>query len=155
MTSDQRSVINAYINWSYKKNKALNKPVHGAEFDEGITFLHTALVKELRDKIKAERGLDDVKMTQLFDDPAFETRTRGRYLDENDPKRPKPGDYENPLVSDMQRVFNMERLAQLGNQFSVDVIPTLNQKKANFLQERGYYNRVDPVSGYDLSLIHI
>ena len=151
ITSDQRNVINAYINWSYKKNKALNKPVHGAEFDEGITFLHTALVKELRDKIKAERGIDDVKMTQLFDDPAFETRTRGRYLDENDPKRPKPGDYENPLVSDMQRVFNMERLAQLGNQFSVDVMPTLNQKKANFLQERGYYARVDPVSGYDLS----
>ena len=151
MNSDQRSVINAYINWSYKKNKALNKPVHGAEFDDGITFLHSALIKELRDKIKAERGIDDTRMTQLFDDPAFETRTRGRYLDPNDPKRPNPGDYENPLISDMQRLFNMERLAQLQSQFAVDVEPALKLKKAKFLQDRGYYDVTDPVSGYTLS----
>jgi hypothetical protein len=57
----------------------------------------------------------------MFEDPAFEQRTRGSYLDEADPRRPDPSEYENPIVSDMRRIFKMQRLAEIQRKFGVRI----------------------------------
>lgn len=118
LNSEHMGSLRRYLSYSAKKNSELNNKVFGGEFG-GITYLHTRN-RGFVDRLKQE-GKTDAEIEKMFDDPAFEARTRGSYLDESDPKRPKPEDYENPIVSDMRRIFKMQRLAELQSKFGVRI----------------------------------
>jgi len=83
------------------------------------TYLHTRN-RGYRDRLK-EKGMTDAEIEKMFEDPAFEQRTRGSYLDEADPRRPDPSEYENPILSDMRRIFKMQRLAEIQRKFGVRI----------------------------------
>lgn len=121
LTNDQIKSINRYIDISFKKNKEINKKLFGVEFDDDITFLHTRLTKEQKAKIKKDRGFTDEQLEDFLDDPAFQLRTRGTYTNLRDRNRPNPADYDNPIVSDMQRLFKMEQLRQIQRIYGVDI----------------------------------
>ncbi len=118
LNSERMGSLKRYLAYSAQKNKELNKTVFGGEFG-GIAYLHTRN-RGFRERLK-EEGKTDAEIEKMFDDPAFESRTRGSYLDEADPKRPDPLEYENPIVSDMRRVFKMQRLAELQKKFGVRI----------------------------------
>tara|TARA_R100000773_G_C4221220_1_gene120257 strand:- start:1229 stop:4462 length:3234 start_codon:yes stop_codon:yes gene_type:complete len=121
--------LRRYLVYSKGKNAKLNKDVFGAEFDD-ITYLHTRNTAA-RQRMK-EEGRTDEEIEALFEDRAYLERTRGRYLDTRPlqktigpdgesivKKRPSPSEYDNPIVSDMRRIFKMERLNQIQQKFGV------------------------------------
>lgn len=126
LSTEHFSVLSDYLAYSNKKNSELNLNVFGAKFDDNdnaainLTYLHTrnrAYVKRLK-----EQGLTDDQIEARFmSDPAFEPRSRGRYADPDDLTRPLPSDYDNPIVSDMRRIFKMEQFNQLQKKFGVKV----------------------------------
>ena len=90
------NVLEAYLNYSYKKNAQLNKKVFGAAFPDELTYLHTRNIsryKELKDE-----GMSDAEIEKMFEDPGMERRTRGSYLGK-DSNAPRPEDYDNPIIS--------------------------------------------------------
>ena len=118
LNTEHMNTLKRYLGYSEKKNKELNSKVFGADFGE-ITYLHTRN-RGYRDRLK-EEGMTDAEIEKMFEDPAFEQRTRGSYLDEADPRRPDPSEYENPIVSDMRRIFKMQRLAEIQRKFGVRI----------------------------------
>lgn len=118
LNTEHMASLKQYLAYSYRKNRQLNKNVFGADFGD-ITYLHTRN-RGLQKKLKDEGKTDD-EIERLFDDPGFEKRTRGSYLDEADGTTPNPLDYENPIVSDMRRIFKMERLNQIQRKFGVNI----------------------------------
>jgi hypothetical protein len=118
LNAEHMSTLKRYLGYSAKKNSELNKKVFGASFGD-ITYLHTRN-RGYRDRLKQE-GMTDSEIEKMFEDPAFEQRTRGSYLDESDSKRPDPTEYENPIVSDMRRIFKMQRLAEIQRKFGVRI----------------------------------
>lgn len=132
LNTEHMNVLEAYVNYSYKKNAQLNKKVFGAAFPDELTYLHTRNIsryKELKDE-----GMSDAEIEKMFEDPGMERRTRGSYLNK-DSNAPRPEDYENPIISDMQRIFKMERLAQVQDKFGVKIDDVLSAKRAT-LSER-------------------
>lgn len=127
LSTEHINVLEAYLNYSYKKNAQLNKKVFGAEFPDELTYLHTRNIARYK-KFKDE-GMTDAEIEKMFEDPGMERRTRGSYLRE-DPNAPLPEDYDNPIISDMQRIFKMERLAQVQDKFGVKIDDVLSAKKA-------------------------
>ena len=123
LNSEHMGSLLRYLDYSFKKNFDLNSRVFGFSSDLDKTYLHTRLSSELRKKMKEEKGLTDEQLDELFEDPAFKLRSRGDYLNSGDPSRPNPLDYDNPIVSDMQRIFKMERLNQIQRVFGVDIKP--------------------------------
>jgi hypothetical protein len=128
LNTEHMNTLKAYLNYSYGKNQQLNNKVFGGGFKDDGTYLHT------RNRSKAtafkEEGLDEVQLeNRMFKDSAQEARTRGSYLRKED-KAPDPLDYDNPIVSDMQRIFKMERLAQLQKEFNVDIENILAPRRA-------------------------
>jgi hypothetical protein len=123
LNSEHMGSLLRYLDYSYKKNLDLNSRVFGFSSDLDKTYLHTRLSPELRKQMKEEKGLTNEELDELFEDPAFKLRTRGDYLNSGDPSRPNPLDYDNPIVSDMQRIFKMERLNQIQRVFGVDIKP--------------------------------
>ncbi len=118
LNTEHMAVLKRYLGYSAKKNDELNTKVFGANFGD-ITYLHTRN-RGYRDRLK-EEGMTDAEIEKMFEDPAFEQRTRGSYLDEADPRRPDPSEYENPIVSDMRRIFKMQRLAEIQRKFGVRI----------------------------------
>jgi hypothetical protein len=118
LNTEHMAVLKRYLGYSAKKNNELNNKVFGANFGD-ITYLHTRN-RGYRDRLK-EEGMTDAEIEKMFEDPAFEQRTRGSYLDEADPRRPDPSEYENPIVSDMRRIFKMQRLAEIQRKFGVRI----------------------------------
>lgn len=118
LNTEHMAVLKRYLGYSSKKNNELNNKVFGANFGD-ITYLHTRN-RGYRDRLK-EEGMTDAEIEKMFEDPAFEQRTRGSYLDEADPRRPDPSEYENPIVSDMRRIFKMQRLAEIQRKFGVRI----------------------------------
>jgi len=118
LNTEHMATLKRYLGYSAKKNEELNSKVFGADFG-GITYLHTRN-RGYRDRLKDE-GMTDAEIEKMFEDPAFEQRTRGSYLDEADPRRPDPTEYENPIVSDMRRIFKMQRLAEIQRKFGVRI----------------------------------
>jgi hypothetical protein len=118
LTTEHMATLKRYLSYSSKKNNELNSKVFGANFGD-ITYLHTRN-RGYRDRLK-EQGMTDAEIEKMFEDPAFEQRTRGSYLDEADPRRPDPSEYENPIVSDMRRIFKMQRLAEIQRKFGVRI----------------------------------
>lgn len=125
LNQEHMAALKRYLQYSANKNNTLNKKIFGADFDSSpnaainLTFLHT------RNRAQANRlkeeGVDELEIERIFDDSAFKPRSRGRYLDEKDPDRPNAGDYDNPIVSDMRRIFKMERLNQIQEKFGVRI----------------------------------
>jgi hypothetical protein len=113
------ATLKRYLDYSFNKNSTLNKNVFGAKFfREDQAYLHTRN-RAYRQKLKDE-GMSEAEVDKLFEDPAFKTRTRASYLKQN-ADSPKPAEYDNPIVSDMQRLFKMERFNQLQRIFGVNV----------------------------------
>ena len=120
--------LQSYIAVSAKRNAELNRKVFGATFAEDQAYLHTRITTAKRDKIA--QGLDD---DTLPIDRAFEARTRGAYFaDAVDPL-----DYDNPIVSDMQRLFELEQLFQIQRMYGVDIGPAVRAKSVRALNEDG------------------
>ena len=126
LNTEHMNVLEAYLNYSYKKNAQLNKKVFGAEFPDELTYLHTRNIARYK-KFKDE-GMTDAEIEKMFEDPGMERRTRGSYL-RKDSNAPLPEDYDNPIISDMQRIFKMERLAQVQDKFGVKINDVLSAKK--------------------------
>ena len=135
LNAEHMASLKQYLAYSYRKNRRLNKNVFGADFDN-ITYLHTrnrGLQKRLKDE-----GRTDDEIEKLFDDPGFERRTRGSYLDEADGTTPNPLDYENPIVSDMRRIFKLERLNQIQRKFGVNIDDYKKIKQRRLAEERSF-----------------
>ena len=135
LNAENMASLKQYLAYSYRKNRRLNKKVFGADFGD-ITYLHTrnrGLQKRLKDE-----GRTDDEIERLFDDPGFERRTRGSYLDEADGTTPNPLDYENPIVSDMRRIFKMERLNQIQRKFGVNIDDYKKVKQRRLAEERSF-----------------
>lgn len=130
LNSEHMSILEEYLDYSYRKNNDLNAFVFGAVFDKNKTYLHTRLSKKDRSRIKEEQNLSDAELDKLLDDPAFSYRTRGDYLNPRDRARPDPNDYDNPIISDMQRLFKMERFNQIQRVFGVDIDEMIKVKKS-------------------------
>ena len=127
--------LKQYLAYSYRKNRTLNKNVFGADFGD-ITYLHTRN-RGLQQRLKDEGKTDD-EIEKLFDDPGFENRTRGSYLNKADGSTPKPLDYENPIVSDMRRIFKMERFNQIQRKFGVNIDDYKKLKQRRLAEERSF-----------------
>jgi len=119
LNSEHMAALKQYIAYSRGKNKELNLTLFGADFGDDA-FLHT-INRGFRDRLKEQGKYTDDEIEELLDDTAFELRSRGSYLDENDPKRPNPSDYENPIASDMRRLMQLERLRQVQRKFNVRI----------------------------------
>jgi len=118
LNTQHMNTLKAYLKVSFEKNSALNKKVFGAEFSDEVTYLHTRNNKFIN-KLK-EDGLSDSEIEKMFGDKAYEPRSRGSYVDKEG-NIPNPSEYDNPIITDMQRLFKMERLAQLQDKFGVDI----------------------------------
>jgi hypothetical protein len=125
LSTEHMAVLKQYLQYSASKNNTLNKKIFGASFDTNpnaainLTFLHTR--NRARANQLKEEGMSEADIERMFDDSAFKPRTRGQYLDDKDPNRPVVADYDNPLVSDMRRIFKMERLNQIQQKFGVNI----------------------------------
>jgi hypothetical protein len=125
LSTEHMAVLKQYLQYSASKNNTLNKKIFGASFDTNpnaainLTFLHTR--NRARANQLKEEGMSEADIERMFDDSAFKPRTRGQYLDDKDPNRPAVADYDNPLASDMRRIFKMERLNQIQQKFGVDL----------------------------------
>ena len=125
LSAEHVAVLRRYLEYSADKNATLNKKIFGADFDSNpnaainTTFLHT------RNRAKAnklkEEGRSEAEIEGMFDDAAFKPRDRGRYINNKDNDMPVVGDYDNPIISDMRRVFKMERLNQIQQKFGVKI----------------------------------
>lgn len=126
LSSEHLATLKQYLTYSNKKNSDLNSNVFGARFDEepniarNLTFLHTRNRAQIQ-RLKDEGLTEDQIEARFMSDSAFEIRSRGRYSDLSDPKRPAPLDYDNPIVSDMRRIFKMEQFSQLQKKFGVKI----------------------------------
>ena len=125
LNTEHMAVLKQYLQYSASKNNTLNKKIFGASFDTNpnaainLTFLHTR--NRARANQLKEEGMSEADIERMFDDSAFKPRTRGQYLDDKDPNRPVVADYDNPIVSDMRRIFKMERLNQIQQKFGVKI----------------------------------
>ena len=120
LTAEQKTILKRYLAYSYAKNQKLNKKTFGADFSDDLTYLHTRLTKEQIKKLKEEQKLTDEQIEGLFDDPAFKQRTRGSYL-RGDKDAPNPANYDNPLISDIQRIQRLEQLSQMQDAFKLNI----------------------------------
>lgn len=120
ITAEQKAILKRYLAYSYRKNQQLNKKTFGADFSDDLTYLHTRLTREQIKKLKEERNFTDEQVEELFNDPAFKQRTRGSYIYKDD-NAPNPFDYENPLISDLQRIQRLEQLFQMTDAFKLNI----------------------------------
>ena len=143
LSTEHMAVLKQYLQYSASKNNTLNKKIFGASFDTNpnaainLTFLHTR--NRARANQLKEEGMSEADIERMFDDSAFKPRTRGQYLDDKDPNRPVVADYDNPLVSDMRRIFKMERLNQIQQKFGVDLGELRNFRSAKSQSELAEY----------------
>ena len=127
LTVEQRAILKRYLGYSFQKNQKLNKDVFGASFINNLTYLHTRLTKDQIKKLKENQKLTDEQLEGLFDDPAFKERTRGSYIRKDD-NAPNPLDYENPIVSDIQRLQRLEQFSQMKRVFNPDIQSAVRRK---------------------------
>lgn len=146
LNAENFASLKRYLEYSKGKNETLNKSVFGADFDD-ITYLHTRNTA-FRQRLK-DQGKTDEEIEAIFEDAAYKERTRGAYLD-NRPlqpevgpdgkkivrKRPTPSEYDNPIVSDMRRIFKMERLNQIQQKFTVDIDSYIKARQARLADEQ-------------------
>ena len=114
MSEQQLNTLTKYLKLSREKNRLLNEKVFGAEFNYS-TYLHTRNNANAR-RMK-QQGMSDADIEKkVFEDAGMEKRTRKSWLAGGD-DAPNVSDYDNPIVSDMQRIFQMEKFNQIGRIF--------------------------------------
>lgn len=126
MSEENLDALEKYLRFSADKNKQLNQKVFGSIF-QFPTYLHTrnnAFTKKLKEKGTSDKDIEEI----VFTDKGREARSRGSYL-EKEGATPNVADYDNPLMSDMQRIFQMEKFGQIQRIFGVDIEDTLKVKR--------------------------
>lgn len=126
MSKENLDALEQYLRFSANKNDELNQKVFGSIFPFD-TYLHTrnnAFTKKLKDKGTSDKDIEEI----VFTDRGREARNRGSYLTDEG-KTPVVSDYDNPLMSDMQRIFQMEKFGQIQRIFGVDISDTLKVKR--------------------------
>jgi hypothetical protein len=120
LDDDQIDTMFEWINYSTKKNRENMSHISRADFDPFRTYGATKLTKEAKKrKIKEKEEIEDeFGEFDLPMDTAVLKRTRGSYTNDAyngqwKKKKVDPADYENPILTDMQRTFNNERLYQI------------------------------------------
>jgi len=152
MSEENLSALEKYLRYSARKNEELNQKVFGSIF-QFPTYLHTrnnAFTKKLKDKGTSDRDVEEI----VFTDRGREARNRGSYLEEEG-KTPIVSDYDNPLVSDMQRIFQMEKFGQVQRIFGVDIKDTLKIKKEVVRSQRERASAGEVVNDKQLDAIGI
>jgi hypothetical protein len=120
LDDDQIETMFEWINYSTKKNRENMSHISRANFDPFKTYGATKLTKEAKkrkvqqkEELEEEFGEFDLPM-----DTGVLKRTRGSYTNDAyngrwNKQKVDPSDYENPILTDMQRTFNNERLFQI------------------------------------------
>jgi hypothetical protein len=120
LDDDQIETMFEWINYSTKKNRENMSHISRANFDPFKTYGATKLTKEAKkrkvqqkEELEEEFGEFDLPM-----DTGVLKRTRGSYTNDAyngrwNKQKVDPSDYENPIITDMQRTFNNERLFQI------------------------------------------
>ena len=152
MSETNLNALEEYLRYSARKNDELNQKVFGSIF-QFPTYLHTrnnALTKGLKDKGTSDKDIEEI----VFTDRGREARNRGSYLTEEG-KTPVVSDYDNPLMSDMQRIFQMEKFGQIQRIFGVDISNTLKVKKEIIRSQREMAQGGKVVSDKELQAVGI
>ena len=125
---EQMNALKSYLTYSFDRNKLLNKKVFGADLamKSHISIPAIGVGASVLWKKKILMKGFELK----YGDTAYEGRTRGSYLDPEDMSGPIVSEYDNPIVSDMQRIFKMEKFGQLQSKFGIDITPVLAGKAA-------------------------
>jgi hypothetical protein len=120
LDDDQIDTMFEWINYSAKKNRENMSHISRANFDPFKTYGATKLTKEAKKrKIEKKQEIEDeFGEFDLPMDTGVLKRTRGSYTNDAyngrwNKQRVDPSDYENPILTDMQRTFNNERLFQI------------------------------------------
>ena len=152
MSEENLNALEKYLRYSARKNEELNQKVFGSIF-QFPTYLHTrnnAFTKKLKDKGTSDRDVEEI----VFTDRGREARNRGSYLEEEG-RTPIVSDYDNPLVSDMQRIFQMEKFGQVQRIFGVDIKDTLKIKREVVRSQREMAGAGEVVNDRQLDAIGI
>lgn len=152
MSEENLNALEEYLRYSARKNEELNQKVFGSIF-QFPTYLHTrnnAFTKKLKDKGTSDKDVEEI----VFTDRGREARNRGSYLEEEG-RTPIVSDYDNPLVSDMQRIFQMEKFGQVQRIFGVDIKDTLKIKKEVVRSQREMAGAGEVVNDSQLDAIGI
>jgi len=152
MSEENLNALEKYLRYSARKNEELNQKVFGSIF-QFPTYLHTrnnAFTKKLKDKGTSDRDVEEI----VFTDRGREARNRGSYLEEEG-RTPIVSDYDNPLVSDMQRIFQMEKFGQVQRIFGVDIKDTLKIKREVVRSQREMAGAGEVVNDSQLDAIGI
>lgn len=152
MSEENFNSLEKYLRYSARKNEELNQKVFGSIF-QFPTYLHTrnnAFTKKLKDKGTSDRDVEEI----VFTDRGREARNRGSYL-ESEGKTPIVSDYDNPLLSDMQRIFQMEKFGQVQRIFGVDIKNTLKIKREVVRSQRERAGAGEVVNDKQLDAIGI
>jgi len=152
MSEENLNALEKYLRYSARKNEELNQKVFGSIF-QFPTYLHTrnnAFTKKLKDKGTSDRNVEEI----VFTDRGREARNRGSYLEEEG-RTPIVSDYDNPLVSDMQRIFQMEKFGQVQRIFGVDIKDTLKIKREVVRSQREMAGAGEVVNDSQLDAIGI
>ena len=120
--ADESKALSKYFNWSDSYNRAYNKRLGDASLGTDY-YLHTQVKNssKLTGKQKpAQRegivDFSDDALNNLPEDIAAKDRTRGLASK----GEVRLGEYENPLLTNANRVFNNQRLLQLADKFGIE-----------------------------------
>ena len=152
MSEENLNALEEYLRYSARKNDELNQKVFGSIF-QFPTYLHTrnnAFTKKLKDKGTSDKDIEEI----VFTDKGREARSRGSYLEEGG-ATPNVADYDNPLMSDMQRIFQMEKFGQVQRIFGVDIKDTLRVKREVVRSQREQAGAGEVVSDKQLQSVGI
>ncbi len=143
-SQEQLGHLKRYLRYSHEKNKDLNGTIFGIrpEMFPAKVYMHTRN-RFIAKKIKEEEDLTDAQVEKrMFNDAGMSYRSRATYTRDgkNQPSKPgeerlNPNDYDNPLISDMQRLFQLEKLNQLQRVYGVDIKPEIALKKKRLIIE--------------------
>lgn len=140
---DQLLALKKYLRYSHNKNINLNSVVFGIrpEMFPAKVYMHTKN-RFVANKLK-EEGLTEADIEKrLFNDSGMAYRSRATYTRDgkNQPSKPgeerlNPNDYDNPLITDMQRLFQLEKLNQLQRVYNVDIKSEIGLKRKRLILE--------------------
>ena len=144
-SQEQLGHLERYLRYSHKKNRDLNGTIFGISPDmfPAKVYMHTRN-RFVAKQLKEQEKLTDAQVEKrMFNDAGMAYRSRPTYTRDgkNQPSKPgeerlNPNDYDNPLISDMQRLFQLEKLNQLQRVFGVDINQEIALKKNRLLMER-------------------
>ena len=132
---EQSNALRKYLSWSESSNAKYNKALGNNSSASG--YLHTQKEKGLPKKSKQKDDFGDDAYNQPAKDKGELERERGLHYK----GEVKPEEYVNPLLSNMNRIQNNNRLIQLQQKFGVTDInggaPQLVDEIQKAIQKKG------------------